>query len=279
MQHRQIRVKRATHFRPIGYRATHPQHAGATNWELLAVIGCYRRKNPDGKSANSTKTPRRGLEIVQKRRLHACDAPPGELKFQLDENASPRTRNSPKTATTCLRRPTRRIKIPINYPKTNPRLDWTAHGDGMHLNELGSRRAAKCLYHLLAEFKQLPTSEMPPSRSDSGQEDHAAIELARSLGSEQKLADGHRRAGILLVKLGKIDEAFANFTEALRLNPSDHVAHFELGIILTQKKRLAEAIAHYEDAVRIKPDYAEAHYNLSDALGSQGRDREAVYHL
>jgi len=40
---------------------------------------------------------------------------PGRKVRKLDENASPRTRNSPETATTCLRRPTRRIKIPINY--------------------------------------------------------------------------------------------------------------------------------------------------------------------
>ena len=58
-----------------------PQHAGATNWELLAVIGLRGRKNLDGKSANSAKTPRSGRETAQNRRLHTGDAPPGELKF------------------------------------------------------------------------------------------------------------------------------------------------------------------------------------------------------
>ena len=81
VQHRQIRVKRADPLPPYWLQSDAPQHAGATNWELLAVIGCYRRRNLDGKTANSTKTSRNGTEIAQQQQLHACNAPPGELRF------------------------------------------------------------------------------------------------------------------------------------------------------------------------------------------------------
>ena len=44
------------------------------------------------------------------------------------------------------------------------------------------------------------------------------------------------------------------------------MAHYNLGIALDEKGLIDEAIAEYREALRINPGYAEAHYNLGVAL-------------
>ena len=40
--------------------------------------------------------------------------------------------------------------------------------------------------------------------------------------------------------------------------------------------KLDEAIAEYREAIRLKPDYADAHYNLGIALATRGKLDEAI---
>ena len=59
-------------------------------------------------------------------------------------------------------------------------------------------------------------------------------------------------------------------------SPTDAEAHNNLGTALEATGKLDEAIAEYREAIRLKPDYAEAHYNLGLTLqwkGSSARPR------
>ena len=92
-------------------------------------------------------------------------------------------------------------------------------------------------------------------------------------------AEAHYNLGCLLQKApGRLDDAIAQYAEALRVKPGLPEAHYNLGRALEAKPgRLNEAIAHYEEALRLKPDYAEAHNSLGDALQeSPGRMPEAI---
>ena len=89
----------------------------------------------------------------------------------------------------------------------------------------------------------------------------------------------HYNLGIAVDQQGKIEEAIAHFSEALRLSP-DHVdAHINLGAALFSQGRITEATTHFAEAVRLKPNYAVAHNNLGAALVRQGQMKEAALHF
>jgi Flp pilus assembly protein TadD len=84
--------------------------------------------------------------------------------------------------------------------------------------------------------------------------------------------------GEALAAQGKVDEAVAHFSEAVRLSPDFPAAQNNLGVELKRQRHFSEAIAHYSLALRTRPDFAEAHNNLANALDEEGRTAEAVTH-
>jgi tetratricopeptide (TPR) repeat protein len=80
---------------------------------------------------------------------------------------------------------------------------------------------------------------------------------------------------------GRLNDAIAQFEEALRLRPDDAYAHYNLGTAwLKAPGRLDDAIAQFEEALRLEPYYADAHYNLAVALlDLPGRRDEAIAHF
>jgi tetratricopeptide (TPR) repeat protein len=80
----------------------------------------------------------------------------------------------------------------------------------------------------------------------------------------------------VLVKRGKLDDAFAHASRAVALNPANASAHNNLGVVLAETGRLEEAAAHYARAAELRPDYAEARANLGGVLLRLNRPAEAV---
>jgi tetratricopeptide (TPR) repeat protein len=88
----------------------------------------------------------------------------------------------------------------------------------------------------------------------------------------------HGNLGTVLLSLGRVPEAAAEFDWALRIKPDYAEAHNNLGNVLLRQGRVAEAMDHYRQALRHKPDYAEAHNNLANGLLQAGRVPEAIAH-
>jgi tetratricopeptide (TPR) repeat protein len=89
----------------------------------------------------------------------------------------------------------------------------------------------------------------------------------------------HTNLGVALSRIpGRLDDAIAQYEEALRLQPDSAEAHTNLGVAWSQMPgRFHDAIAQYEEALRLQPDSAEAHTNLGVALSQMpGRLNDAI---
>ncbi len=76
--------------------------------------------------------------------------------------------------------------------------------------------------------------------------------------------------------LGGFEQARADYTEAVRLDPSHVRARNNLSNLLTGAGRTEEAAAHLRAAIEQDPNYWEAHYNLGVALQDADRAEEAL---
>ncbi len=76
------------------------------------------------------------------------------------------------------------------------------------------------------------------------------------------LSGPYTNLGLIYFREGKIDEAEAEFLQAVKANPKSAVSYNHLGIISRGKGKFQEAKAHYEQALKINDDYAYAHLNL-----------------
>jgi tetratricopeptide (TPR) repeat protein len=110
-----------------------------------------------------------------------------------------------------------------------------------------------------------------------GRLDEAIAEYDDAIRLRPDYADAHNNLGCALEKApGRLTDAAAQFDRVLRLEPNNFEARNNLGNTLSSLGRTAEGIAQYEEALRLKPDYAEAHYGLANALNSLGRPSEAT---
>lgn len=82
--------------------------------------------------------------------------------------------------------------------------------------------------------------------------------------------------GILEGQKGNAATAEAFFSQAIRINPSDALAHSNLGNVLLALGRPQEALAAYDRALGLKPDFAGACNGRGNALLELGRPREAI---
>ena len=117
----------------------------------------------------------------------------------------------------------------------------------------------------------LAWSKMP------GRLDDAIAQYEEALRLKPDIAETHTNLGIAWSRMpGRLDDAIAQYEEALRLDPNYSDAHFYLANALVQSGRIPDAIQHYEAALRAQPDLAEASNNLGMILCRIGRPREGI---
>jgi Flp pilus assembly protein TadD len=77
-------------------------------------------------------------------------------------------------------------------------------------------------------------------------------------------------------KAGQLEQAIAEYREAIRLKFDGAEVHHWLGAALAGQNKLEQAIAEYREATRRKPDLAESHYWLGRTLRDRGKHGEAT---
>ncbi len=82
--------------------------------------------------------------------------------------------------------------------------------------------------------------------------------------------------GNLRKQQGDLMAAMDLFQQAIHIDPTMAIAHYNLGVIQRLRGYLAEAIAAYQQAIALEPNYAEAYQNLGVALFKLGKLPEAL---
>ena len=106
--------------------------------------------------------------------------------------------------------------------------------------------------------------------------DDAIAEFREAVRLRPDVADAHADLGLALSTRGQEEAAIAEYTEALRLNPALAEVHNNLGFALAQRGRSADALQHFADAVRLRPDLVDARRNYGLALAQTGRLEDAA---
>jgi tetratricopeptide (TPR) repeat protein len=83
-------------------------------------------------------------------------------------------------------------------------------------------------------------------------------------------APARESLGLLLAEQGKISEAAEQFDALVRLRP-DGSSHYQLALSLLIQGETEEAIAHYKEAIRLKPDWPEPLNDLAWLLATYPR--------
>lgn len=86
----------------------------------------------------------------------------------------------------------------------------------------------------------------------------------------------HTNLGYAFARLGKVDDAMAQWREALQFQPNYPDAHYDLATILSQQGAVDDAIHEYRETLAARPDDVEAHTSLANALIEKGQLRDAV---
>jgi len=90
-----------------------------------------------------------------------------------------------------------------------------------------------------------------------------------AVGAEVKSAKFYFNRGFEYAKKGKLDQAIADYTKALELNPKFDWAYYNRGNAYEKKGRHARAIADYTKVIELNPRYAAAYNNRAIAYYHQ----------
>jgi tetratricopeptide (TPR) repeat protein len=109
-----------------------------------------------------------------------------------------------------------------------------------------------------------------------GRAEEANAQFQKALELAPNDMEAYWNIGYAFVRYGRVDEAIALYQKALHIRPDSAIACYNLGNALLQKGRVDEAILEYQKAVEIQPAFALAHDNLGAALQQMGRLDEAI---
>jgi tetratricopeptide (TPR) repeat protein len=114
---------------------------------------------------------------------------------------------------------------------------------------------------------------------DAGRLNESAEVYRQALQMEPTDPVLHFNMGNVLFRLGCFVEAVASFEAALRYDPQYAEAWNNLGNTHAELHNWDQAIHSFQRALQFIPNYADAHYNLADIYKRLGKTRESSDHL
>ncbi|MBG88385.1 MAG: hypothetical protein CMO80_15995 [Verrucomicrobiales bacterium] len=153
----------------------------------------------------------------------------------------------------------------------NPRVNYTAHGDGMHPNRLGGEVAAQAL-------KQVIDGGLPAARRVYTPEDREAVAAARMLGGNLRELQitGPERVFKSLLGQCREEEAVAYLKQLLEEDPNHYFANYGLARFWIARGHTDRAVPLLTRATELQPDNVTNAFLLANAMVSLDRAQEAM---
>ncbi|HET7341769.1 MAG TPA: tetratricopeptide repeat protein [Methylomirabilota bacterium] len=114
--------------------------------------------------------------------------------------------------------------------------------------------------------------------ADPAQWEDAIDAYRRVVAIDPTYAAAWNNLGLLLHRMGRLDEAGKSYESAVDQDPTCCEAIYNLGSLAEDRGDLDEAVRCYRRALDLSPDYADAHFNLAGALARGGHADEAIAH-
>jgi len=114
-----------------------------------------------------------------------------------------------------------------------------------------------------AEAKQAKQKGLDLYRQ--GDWDGAQAQLQRAVGGNPKDVNARYQLAYTYEQKGKLDNAFQQYEEILKVDKGSADAHYSVGRILVQKKQLDKAITEFETAAKLNPNFTSARADLAVA--------------
>ncbi len=109
-----------------------------------------------------------------------------------------------------------------------------------------------------------------------GNLDQAVADYTEAIRLDPKYARAYNNRGLAYQAQRKINEAIADFTEAVTLKPTLSAAYLNRGIAYAAKRDYAKAIADYDEAIRYDPENYFAYKWRSGAYAARGETKTAA---
>ncbi len=93
--------------------------------------------------------------------------------------------------------------------------------------------------------------------------------------SPQHLAMAYTYRGAAYSDQGDSDKAIADYSNAIRLYPTDPIAYFDRGVEYGAAGKLNLSISDFSQAIALKPDYARAYLDRGKIYQASGDNQRA----
>jgi tetratricopeptide (TPR) repeat protein len=111
---------------------------------------------------------------------------------------------------------------------------------------------------------------------NAGNIEQAIAEYQEALAQDPKLVQAHANLISLYARAGEPEKAEEAYRATVAINPNLPQSHYDYGVSLVSRGRLLEAEAAFRKALDSSPHYAEAHSNLGAMLERRGKFAEAA---
>lgn len=109
-----------------------------------------------------------------------------------------------------------------------------------------------------------------------GDLDQAIADFSEAVRLDPQMTNAFYMRGLCRNRKGDFDGAIADFSEAIRLNPKAYGAYYSRGNAWFRKGDLDQAIADYGEVIRLNPSHADAYINRGVAWNEKEEYDKAI---